>query len=83
MYKTNRLLAYKAKTLKFRNLKAIYKKKLAKIMILNIIANKFCKKLTSNQNQSIMKMKENCRRKNHFYKCQQKIKLREIQEFKK
>ena len=52
-------------------------------MILNIIANKFCKKLTSNQNQSIMKMKENCRRKNHFYKSQQKIKLREIQEFKK
>ena len=74
MYRTNSLLAYKAKILKFRSLRVIFRKKLARIMILNIIVNKFFRKLITNWNQLITTMKESCKHKNHFYKSQSRTK---------
>jgi hypothetical protein len=74
MYRTNSLLAYKVKILKFRSHRVIFRKKLARIMILNIIVNKFFRKLITNWNQLIMTMKESCKHKNHFYKSQSRTK---------
>ena len=82
MYRTNSLLAYKVKILKFRSHRVIFRKKLARIMILNIIVNKFFRKLITNWNQLIMTMKESCKHKNHFCRNLLKIKLREIQKSK-
>lgn len=74
MYKINSQLVFRVKTLRFRSLRVISRRKLVRIMISNIIVNKYFRKLIFNWNQLILIMKESCKHKNHFYKNQLKIK---------
>ena len=74
MYRINSQLAYRVKTHRFRSLRVISRRKLARIMISNIIVNKYYRKSIFNWNQLILIMKENYKHKNHFYKNQLKIK---------
>lgn len=82
MFKTNNQSAYKVRIHKFKNLKVTFKKKLEKIMISSLIANKFMRNLIFNQSHWLLIMKENNKLKNHFYKNLSRIKMKGIQKSK-